>query len=137
MIIFYNFFVSYLVVFKTRLQCLLCPISCLIVSRNWFMTKFILCAIMLDRRVQHCRNHGGNLGGCTVTKAPPMGYRCQCRYWGFWTCEGYAEKCNSEFDYGCSGCKEEHWCFDYTPLIGDCSGYSCNRLWIESSELDM
>ena len=53
-----------------------------------------------------------------------MGYRCQCRYWGFLTCEGYAEKCNSHLDDGCSGCKEEHCCSDSTPIVGDCTGYS-------------
>merc|ERR1712133_235511 len=27
-------------------------------------------------------------GGCTISQAPPEGWKCKCRYKGFWTCDG-------------------------------------------------
>ena len=62
-------------------------------------------------------------GGCRITETPPNGYKCSCRYWGFWTCGGILEKCNSENEVGCSGCNEEYCCSDSTPVVGDCGGY--------------
>ena len=85
-------------------------------------------------------------GGCKITISPPRGYKCACHYMGFWTCLGIVEKCNSENDMGCCGCKEEDCCSDKTAPgggmfamlgvgVGDCDGYDplvykfgCNSL---------
>ena len=75
-----------------------------------------------DKLGKEC-HHWGCFGGCRVNKAPPKGYKCKCRYLGFWTCDGIPEKCSSEDDVGCSGCKEKECCDDSQPVVGDCSAY--------------
>ena len=54
--------------------------------------------------------------GCVINEPTPPGYKCECERYSFY-CNGRAQKCKSEEEYGCNGCKEKECC------TGDCGGY--------------
>jgi len=60
-----------------------------------------------------------SLGGCKVSKAPPAGYACHCRYQGYWTCGAVLKKC-SDGDECPAGCTSKDCC---KKGGGDCGGY--------------
>ena len=62
--------------------------------------------------------YGRHYFGCRIDEPPPPGYKCFC--WvipSIFTCDGTGQKCVSEKEYGCNGCKERQCC------IGNCDGY--------------
>ena len=59
--------------------------------------------------------------GCIIHTPTPPGYRCYCYEAFISTCDGRGEKCKSEEQVGCDGCKEKECC------IGNCDGYPHNE----------
>ena len=58
------------------------------------------------------------MDGCRIDEPPPPGYKCFCMDIPFiFTCNGRGQKCKSEKDFGCNGCKERMCC------AGNCDGY--------------
>ncbi|EFY96291.1 hypothetical protein X797_008280 [Metarhizium robertsii] len=58
-------------------------------------------------------------GGCTISKAPPAGWKCKCRYKGAWTCDGLQIQCDAT-----ESCPVN--CFSRACCLeggGDCGGY--------------
>ena len=59
--------------------------------------------------------------GCRIDEASPPGYKCFCSLLGglpfVFTCNGRGQKCRSEKEYGCNGCKESQCC------AGNCDGH--------------
>jgi len=60
-----------------------------------------------------------SLGGCKITSAPPVGFACECKYQGYWTCGAQLRKCETDED--CPGhCTDKTCC---RRGGGDCGGY--------------
>lgn len=60
-----------------------------------------------------------SLGGCKITSAPPVGFACECKYQGYWTCGAQLKKCTDDED--CPGhCTDKTCC---RRGGGDCGGY--------------
>ena len=56
--------------------------------------------------------------GCRIDEPAPPGYKCFCWIVPFiFTCDGRGQKCKSEKEFGCNGCKERQCC------AGNCNGY--------------
>ena len=56
--------------------------------------------------------------GCRINEPAPPGYKCFCYLATFFAaCNGYGQKCKSEEEHGCNGCKEKECC------LGRCNGY--------------
>lgn len=34
-------------------------------------------------------------GGCQISRGPPIGWKCTCKYTGGWTCSGTAVHCDN------------------------------------------
>ena len=47
--------------------------------------------------------------GCKIINAAPAGFTCQCRYIGFWTCQGIPRKCDED-DYCPADCFSHECC---------------------------
>ena len=60
-------------------------------------------------------------GGCRISKAPPPGLACKCKYKGGWTCAGALTKCKKKNARHCrSPDKSRATCLQGS---GDCGGY--------------
>eukprot|EP00090_Calanus_glacialis_P028592 TRINITY_DN45905_c0_g1_i1.p1 TRINITY_DN45905_c0_g1~~TRINITY_DN45905_c0_g1_i1.p1 ORF type:complete len:113 (-),score=21.14 TRINITY_DN45905_c0_g1_i1:100-438(-) len=63
-----------------------------------------------------CNYHSG---GCRIVEPPPAGWKCDCAYKGFWTCNGAAIQCGESED-----CPAD--CYTVTCCNrggGDCGAY--------------
>ena len=61
-------------------------------------------------------------GGCHISKAPPPGLACKCKYKGGWTCGGSLTSCKSKSAKGCrTPNKSRATCLQGR---GDCGGYT-------------
>lgn len=67
----------------------------------------------------NCEYHS-DPGGCRIYQgAPQEGLKCQCRYIGFWTCDGVVSPCS--YEESCpAGCTSFTCC---RQGKGDCNGY--------------
>jgi len=59
------------------------------------------------------------LGGCKISRAPPAGYACKCKYKGWWSCKGSLRLCGQKEECPAK-CKSKTCC---KKGQGDCGGY--------------
>jgi len=59
------------------------------------------------------------LGGCKISRAPPAGYSCKCKYKGWWSCRGQLRLCGRNEECPAK-CKSKTCC---KKGQGDCGGY--------------